>query len=82
MSDRPLCGDCAFWAKAPPDPNNLGDVRGECVCLPPQVRPVLLPNGVGMMVGYPVLPPRFPGCAQFRPREGEQQNGEEGEVAA
>lgn len=79
----PTCGQCCYWFKRPPDPNNLGQVSGECRCLPPTAFPLLGPRGVqGIVLSRPNLPPDFPPCGQFREREPWQEENEEEEETA
>ena len=71
----PQCGQCAHWLRKPGDPNNLGQVSGDCRAMPPQImfaqvdQPIA-PGKVNINVNvigatYPILPPNFPACAMF-----------------
>lgn len=70
------CGECRHWFKRPLDPNNLGQVLGDCRESPPVgvplTVPVQTPQGIGVQVvgfhaSYPMLQPATPCCSKFTP---------------
>lgn len=68
MSDT--CGTCKHWRRQPASPLAL-DPRtrpGECFRHPPQVVAVPGPQGVGLTLVRPPLPPDCPACGDYEPR--------------
>lgn len=63
------CGDCAFWHRLSPPPDDLaapeaGACRERLHCMPARdPRGNFVPAGV-----YAVVPPANPSCGRFRPR--------------
>ncbi len=68
------CGQCKWWFKSPPDPNNLGgEPQGLCRGGPPSVS--LIPQQTRMgqvaltqVASYPTLPATYPTCRLFETR--------------
>lgn len=56
------CKTCKFWVKAPPNPVNLQDVRGECREGPPHATTHVVDQRPYIMSSYPSLPQDFPAC--------------------
>ncbi len=66
MNTLPICRNCKYWARQPTDPRNIGaPALGQCRGAPPQLLPIMTPQGPGCMAQYPILPEEFPACRLY-----------------